>query len=69
MLSVVRIVLWYLVDLERCCGIDSVGLSLAGLAWIRFVSVTSSVVSPCLLVPLFLGSLHPSYSLAILLQQ
>lgn len=58
MLSVgIRIISWYFVDLERCCGISSVGLSLACLAWIRFVSVTSSVVSPCLLVPPFLGSL------------
>lgn len=69
MLSVVRSVLWYFVDLERCCGIDSVGLSLTCLAQIWFVSVTSSVVSPCLLVPPFLRSLKPHIFASLLLQQ
>lgn len=59
MLPVVRIILWRFVDLEGCCGrMGSVGLSLACLAWVWFVSVTSSVVSPCLLIPPFLGSLR-----------
>lgn len=70
MLPVVRIILWCFVDLEGCCGrMGSVGLSLACLAWIWFVSVTSSVVTLPARPSLSWVSPHASYSLAFLLQQ